>query len=41
VWAADAVAIGLTAAQDTAFTTPTKAARSAFDGAKNAHRQWG
>jgi len=33
------VTIGLTAAQATAFTTLTKAARSAFDGAQNAHNQ--
>jgi len=33
------VTIGLTAAQATAFTTLTKAAGSALDGAQNAHNQ--
>ena len=35
VWAANAVAIGLTAAPATAFATLTNAARSAFDGTQN------
>jgi len=35
-WAANAVAIGLPAAQATAFPTLTKAARTVFDGAQNA-----